>query len=63
MSERNVVYNVHGGGGCFRIILFIISIYFFCTWCVKSCERGSAWGGAVDVVKEYKDLADSIWNE
>lgn len=63
MSDKIKVIPVNNGGGCFRLIIVVISICFFCSWCIKSCETGSPWAGAVKVAKEYKILADSIWNE
>ena len=57
--------NIHGvrGTGCFSVVLTFIGIWFFCAWLVNSCESGHPWNGAVQTVKEYKTIADSIWNE
>lgn len=49
--------------GCLGIIFLVITIWIFFSWVIKSCSAGDPVTGAVQVVKDYKDVADSIWNE
>ena len=51
------------GCGCLGIIILVITFTFFISWIVNSCNSKDAWAGAVQTVKDYKETADSIWNE
>lgn len=67
MNEVKTNYHYHKqilpGCGCLSLMICILCFIFACTWLIKSCESKSLWQGGVETVKEYYDVADSVWNK